>query len=313
MTWSIVDAASHYVMAPLRCIDKPASWMLERIRNDKDSEERRFLDGFLDRLSLRPSEVEKSERPDFFLGFDSPSGVVHVGCELVRFHALTEGPTRLDHGHRWKVFAVKLREELQRIGLCVCGVIQLRDGSSDAFEALLRHRDRSVAEICNALKRSGATTGSLGTFDRAVEPLLASAVDGIGWEPTSKDELWWCSSLQSGSLPDPWPSLARIVEEKDEKARAWNWRNVDERWLLVVAEGQTLGDTMVLTDADASTIIPAEAFSRTFLWDGFSEQIHQIHPTYGVVFEVDTQGRGTIHRRMFPSSVAACCPLLSGA
>lgn len=301
-------------MGPLRCIDNPASWMLDRIRPNKDDEERRLLDGFLARLSLEPDEFEKSERPDFFLRFERSPRSVRIACEVVRFHLETEGPTRLDHGHRWRSFAVRLREELRRSGQNVAGVLYLRGGSSGSFEALLRRRDRTIAEISNLLRRTGVTSGTIVTFDVAEEPVLSSAVDRILLRPANRvnTELWWCSSLQSGVLPDPWPSLVRIVREKDAKAANWNWRNADERWLLVVAEAQTLGDTMVLTDAVASTTIPCKAFSRTFLWDGFSERIHQIQPTYGLVFEVDTQGLGIINRRTFPNAVANSSELPTG-
>ncbi|MBX3234280.1 MAG: hypothetical protein KIT84_04285 [Labilithrix sp.] len=93
--------------------------MLERIRANKDDEERRLLDGFLDRLSLEPKEVVKSESPDFFVRFADGADQFSVGCEIVRFHLddARERANGLEHLHRWRRFAGRLREELIREGL----------------------------------------------------------------------------------------------------------------------------------------------------------------------------------------------------
>ena len=66
---------------------RTASWMLQRLTPTNVSEERRFLDGFLQRMHLSPTEIEKSECPDFFLTFARADATVRVGCEVVRFHS----------------------------------------------------------------------------------------------------------------------------------------------------------------------------------------------------------------------------------
>jgi hypothetical protein len=124
---------------------RPASWMLRRIEPTKDGEERRFLDGFLRRLSLESTAVvEKSECPDFFVRFDGSARSVLIGCEVARFDAQTEGPTRVEHGHRWRAFATSLGEELRRAGLRTYGAVHLRTNSEDAFDAFLRDALRAA-------------------------------------------------------------------------------------------------------------------------------------------------------------------------
>jgi hypothetical protein len=274
----------------------------------KDQEVHRLLDAVLHRLQLTPANVEKSECPDFFFRLGS-SSVVTIGCELVRFHSTPEGASTLGHGLRWKRFAERLRIELQRHGIDVFGAIHLREDSKLSFEKLLRDEASAAAEICGRLSRAGSGDHLVDTFDPTTEPLLTIAVESIFVRPplAKPSEPWWCASLQSGLCADPWPVLDEIIKTKNAKASSWNWRSVDERWLLIAAEATTLATTMVLLGR-SEPLMPASAFTRVLAWDGFCERIHQLLPTFGTIFEMrarrarvasvdDAKQHREVHRR----------------
>ena len=110
-----------------------------------------------------------------------------------------------------------------------------------------------------------------------------------------------------GSLVDPLPTLNGIVQKKQTKARDWDWRNADERWLIIVGQAQSLDDTMPLKEGMTFDIAPAPAFTRVFAWDGFFERVFEILPNRRVVFEVNEQGEDVIHSRAFPAVLEQFC------
>ncbi len=128
----------------------------------KTAEERRLLDGFLHRLALKPTRIEESESPDFFLDFVETTVPARIGCEVVRFDGETEGASRIEHGRRWKVFAQHLHGELQRQSLPLCGSVFARGDSIEAFNLLVRQWEDSSRQICCALRRTAVTDGDKG-------------------------------------------------------------------------------------------------------------------------------------------------------
>jgi hypothetical protein len=275
-----------------------ASRFLARMERDKAVEERRFLDAFLLRLGLTPHRIDKSECPDFFLHFGSGDSSVDLGCELVRFHAKSDGVTTLAHANRWKRFAERLRTALHAAGIHIYGAVH------GGFEGLLANETTVIAELRGLLTRTRVREGSIDSFDPSLEPTLAAFVSSIYIRSTSSDapELWWCGTLQTGPVEDPWPVLRDIIAKKSEKATSWRWGAVDERWLLVVGEAQALSDTMVLV-GPAEGGPPTSSFTRVFAWDAFSEKIHQVLPVFGTVFELRSAG-AVVRRSLYPSCVA---------
>jgi hypothetical protein len=113
--------------------------------------------------------------------------------------------------------------------------------------------------------------------------------------------------LQSGLVATPSSALEKIVAEKSEKARSWNWRTEDgrpatERWLLVIGKAQTLSDTMILAAEPPGTFPSTTGFTHVLAWDAFFEQVHQVHPLYQLVAEYHPYPVYRRHR--FPSRVA---------
>jgi hypothetical protein len=240
-----------------------------------------------------------------------------IGCELVRFNAVEgrEDAGGIEHIQRWKRFAERLASTLGRSGLGeMYGGLHPKDASADAFDGLLREQDRLIAEIVDLVRSSRGRAKTVASFGPK-RPILAKFVKRLFFRknPFPTPALWWYSTLRSGEVADPLPALETIVGSKDRKAVGWVWRAADDRWLLIVGEAQSLEDTMVLEgriEGFRMSVQPL-ALTRVFAWDGFSERIYQVHPSVGLVFEVDPAGRSVIHRKAYPDSVRPFCDLLT--
>lgn len=157
-----------------------ASRALSRIEPVKANEETRHLDAFLRRLGvkLKPNDIQKSERPDFFMMFHSATGPFVVGCEIVRFQTRSEGASQIGYAHHWKRFAERLSAVLISGGIRVYGVVHLCGDTKVSLERLLKKPDRAIDEIHARLK-STEVGASIVRFDPSAEPVLASTVERI--------------------------------------------------------------------------------------------------------------------------------------
>jgi hypothetical protein len=72
------------------------------------------------------------------------------------------------------------------------------------------------------------------------------------------------------------------LNNKNEKAIKYNWKNATHKWLIIFAEGLGLNDVALLKsdlclDNKCNNAI---IFDKVFLWDKFSEDIIELFPNY---------------------------------
>ncbi len=58
---------------------------------------------------------------------------------------------------------------------------------------------------------------------------------GIG----SPRQNWRCSNIRASSVSLKIGHIVKAIQDKDDKAKGYNWRGAQEKWLLIVADGET--------------------------------------------------------------------------
>ena len=279
-----------------------ASKVLTPPRPKKQAEEA-VMRGFLTRLGFDHFAMALREQPDFTVTFASDASRVRISCELTEYCG---DPTEFGSIERrrfaiWTRFAERLRERLRREGLShYYGAVFFQ---SNFCTCLAANEDALSEEIVQALRPlSGSTT--LRAFDRTVYPVLAQHVGHVLVRDTSPDDgvLWWEAGLQTGRVVPSFEALKSCIKRKEEKAQSFEKLDVSEAWLVVHAPGRGLSDLLYLSaEPDiqlrlaTSQVVPKN-FDRVFLWDGFGESIHQLHPHYKVILN---QAR-ELHVRRLP-------------
>ncbi len=256
------------------------------------AQEQSIIEGFLARLHIRPYTLQSAERPDFVISFGN--GSVVVGCEVTLFDSDSSatkkgvGSEERRFYNQWKRFAKKLRQRLDREGgqlLYLFGTIDFKTPSLDVLDDV--SWNQLIEEITQVAKSNQETGIMPPTFDAHSHPLLAKIVDHIFLHNYYPDTglLWWCSHLQSGTVGDPNNALIRSVQEKSAKAKQYDWGLAQEKWLIIYAHASGLSDVAVLgEDPSVSRKVDNIPFTHIFLWDRFSENIHELYPEFRIIF-----------------------------
>lgn len=264
--------------------------------------EQNILEGFLERLQLKHYSVETGERPDFMLCFDNQNAKANVGVEITEYYsdAGKRGSDQARFVQKWKAFAKALRQRLDSEGLpYLFGSIHFKDTGWKLLDGY--DLNSFITEICEACKQ--AKDARVSTDDLHAFPILFKYVDHLFLRDTKPETgiLWWPSHLQTGWLCDPREIFIQMVRSKSN--RSYNWKQADEKWLLIYcASDGIMNTTGGYDDPRISENINNVAFDRVYVWNKFLESIDEIYPSYQNVFSATSK---VLYRRYYPETVKA--------
>lgn len=245
-------------------------------------EERDILKKFLLRLSCRDLNIEDSERPDFFLRFNSS---FCVGCEITKFSndQSSKGSIQQKFISQWRSFALKLTEQLKKNDLeGIYGAIHFKESNLNISEL---NDSQFIAELVK-LVNLNKTVNRIDNFETDDYPISTKLIEHIYLEKTDTNKLWWPAHLQSGTVDDPTDALIKIISNKCKKASSYNWENVKDKWLLIYAPCEGLTDIADI-HSTIDLALPTNSFDRVFLWNKFDERISQLLPEYKNILSWD--------------------------
>jgi len=104
------------------------------------------------------------------------------------------------------------------------------------------------------------------------------------------ERLWWPGHFQSGSIPDSREPVKEIIlADKNVKAKGYKKEGLDQRWLIIFAEGLGLNDVCFNVAPLKKEVIDevenADYFTNIYIFNIFpSQSIIQVYPRYCVVF-----------------------------
>lgn len=84
---------------------------------------------------------------------------------------------------------------------------------------------------------------------------------------------WMCDSISTGCIGLSVNSIRAAIQTKNEKACKYNWRSATEKWLLIVAEGGTLGeqagapDEREWNDSELLALCCASPFDKIYFFE----------------------------------------------
>lgn len=84
---------------------------------------------------------------------------------------------------------------------------------------------------------------------------------------------WICDSISTGCIGLNVKSIRAAIQDKNKKAEDYDWRFAEEKWLLIVAEGGTLGEHVgaseehAWVDVELSALCDVSPFDRIYFWE----------------------------------------------
>lgn len=274
---------------------------------NQNEEERLVLDKILKRLQLGYCNIEKSERPDFFLNFSRGEHAAVIACELTDFYmdAGIHGSAQRRFVVKWKDFAKKLRKRLDEEceeGKYYYGAIHFK--SSD-FEILDKFDINLIINEIISLVVTAKDISELKDFSRTKSPVLFQHVSHIYLRDTrpETDILWWPAHLQSGLIEDPRERLIAIVSDKNSAARNYLWKKSTEKWLVIFSASEGVSDMVGLySNPEIRDKLGDLVFDKVYVWNKFFESIDEIYPEFKNLFSA---GSELLYRSRYPESVRA--------
>jgi hypothetical protein len=239
----------------------------------------------LKELGLSYLTLNASEKPDFF--FQLSDNKSNVGCEITLLYTKSAedlidiGSPEVRFWDKWKKFAQQLNEELGRnIGLAnIYGAVHFQKPSYKVLDEA--DKDALINEIVVVLKDS-PDLERIENFSSKNFPQLKKHVSHI-WtaEITDIPPLWWAAHLRSGKLDDPGLAIVEIIKKKANKAKSYDWKNAEHKWLVICALGQGLRDRFPAYTAknfEALSIPIPFTNVMFFAWGQNGSYILQLHP-----------------------------------
>ena len=84
---------------------------------------------------------------------------------------------------------------------------------------------------------------------------------------------WQCGNIDTGGIGLNLNYIRTAVGKKNKKAANYDWQFADEKWLLIVAEGNTLSEhagpseEREWNDSELRTLCCASPFDRIYFWE----------------------------------------------
>ena len=257
----------------------------------KKDQEHATVSGLLLRLGFSGFQITPNERPDALVDFSDAKGTVRLGCEIQALQS-DDGPSgsELREFHsRWIRVMERVIATLRGDGVAVpyCNVL-FRDLTYSALRHVPDHQ--MISEFVRAGRRLRVTSTLV--FPQSDLPTLSSILskiqvvnsDGLGL-------LWWPAHLQSGEVPALDGAVVEAVCAKGKLAATFDWKDADEKLLLLVAEARGLTDVMGYAREIKLPTHPTLPFTWVLIWDRFSEDIWAIFPNYAIICNGHEQRR----------------------
>lgn len=252
------------------------------------------LAAVLHRLGLGEFEIMRSESPDFFVSLKHRAATLCVACEMTTLYSdrpksgRALGSPQRRFFRKWTDLATRLRCRLDEVGLVnLYGVLDFNIPSPAVLDSV--KIDSLIDELVSLCKRHSETRSDL-AFPVGGFPLLHSLLSSIRlYQCTEPGALWWCGQLQSGPVPEPTDALIDIIRTKVEKAHSYDWRDVTERLLVVVAEARGTADVAVnIKDPGIRESVPDVEFTTIVLWDRFMDDLVELYPVFAKLCDSTT-------------------------
>lgn len=212
----------------------------------------------------------------------------NIGCEMkcLYWDKKKKGSGEKIRLENWRSFAKMLRKDLDHLknGFeYLYGVISLRD-----FKILNKkqNQEKLSKEIIQLLKKERLPIYT--EFENFPnQDFLIDNVESLRIETyAERDILWWETSLLSGETIYDIDILEKEILQKN--SLDYNFDNCKEKWLLLFAEANNLGNAVSISSDELKNLKITEnhKFDKVYYFDLFSESIHLIFPKYKLEFEV---------------------------
>jgi hypothetical protein len=249
-------------------------------------EERKIVEGFLERLQIDVVSISDFECPDFRI--EARNASIDLELTTLSSDNTKKGSKEKKTFAKWRKIALQLCERLRRSNSelkSMYGSVFFRKPSSQVLFEL--NVGEFVEEIARWLEKwkPNISQEELGFFDPQCFPLLSVYVEHISLKycPAEIDILWWSSDLQVGPVIRSESSLRTLIQRKILKANSYKWRSSSERWLLAYAPG--MGQADMISMEEIPEFAALEPFSQIIVWDKFSENIFCVAPKKTVLVE----------------------------
>jgi hypothetical protein len=251
----------------------------------KKEKELEVIEKFLGTLFLGHHQIEQRERPDFIIRFSNGQKAHNVGCELTCFYGdlYNRGSRERRFFAQWKKFVKELRAELDSCGdglQYLYSAVHFKEEGTSLFDRV--DDDKLKKELIAVIQANRRKT-YIKKFDAELYPLLREHVEHLYVASTKpeKGSLWWCAHLQTGNTADAITGIINTIQSKLELSNGYDWSGVDEKWLLISAEGTGLMDVGFLDeDPNVSSRFSDLIFSRIYFWNRAMNQIHEVYPGF---------------------------------
>ena len=301
--------------------DSNPSRIFIKEEKSKKEDEKEILENFLLRLHLKYENIIDSEKPDFIIEFPNN---LKVGCEVTRFYSDGKGRKFFAEWKRFaqklKKELIGRNENYKYImGSVHFKKLQNLDSliNDDFFI-------KELADIVdNSYKNLKEPSERLNTFvygnylieefidipderykkfyyKTNVPPkklnyrhrngkfnLIRENIDHLYLRNIyPKDQyLWWPSHFQTGEMPPTQKAVEEIISKYNRKAGKYKIENLDQKWLIIFAEGLGLNDLCCNVGRLKQNIIEEISyFTNIYVFDKFTESITQVYPVCGNVF-----------------------------
>jgi hypothetical protein len=200
-------------------------------------------------LGCRNLNLEEREKPDFLVTADS----IRIGCEVTELYIrspideLHNGSGEARLWAIWERFAQKLGQDLVATDdvrlASLYGAVHLRSFAYRALDAVnLTELRREIVSLVSSQPDDAWLT----EFDPVMHPILTRNVAKI-WNAhivDSSGPLWWLAGLRTGRVQDPGPAIEHALRKKAAKSLTYAWPDACHRWLLVIARGRGIYDSV---------------------------------------------------------------------
>jgi hypothetical protein len=262
----------------------------------KKEKEREVIEHFLGTLFLGYCQIEQRESPDFIIRFSNGDKKHKIGCELIFFNGDLDikGSPERRFFTQWKKFAKGLRAELDRHGddlQYLYSAVFFKEEGTSLFDRV--NADQLKKELV-AVTQANRREPFISEFNPVLYPILSEHVDHLNLSSTKpeKGSLWWCAHLQTGNTADAITGIINAVQSKLHLSNDYDWNGVDEKWLLISAQGTGLMDVGFLDeDPNVSSQFTDLIFSRIYFWNRAMNQIHEVYPRFKPLADGTIQAR----------------------
>ncbi len=264
----------------------------------KQEYEKWIVEGFLKTAAKRAVEIEAHDKPDVLVTLQTPEGRKRVGVE-VRVHFNDETTGEGSEGQQLNRFWAGVRQEVEEL--------KAKTGELYEIHTYVELEKKQLEDVRLPPLAKKLASEIFGFVQKASETATSNVIMIPDWEERVFREFagfplmetyvaeirvhkgffaFWDANVNATYMGINPKHMAKIIAEKNKKAKGWNIQGLDGLWLLVAAphdnafnamhdfpEQAHLDDPILLAACDGTP------FQRIFFWSGPPhEWVRQIWP-----------------------------------